>query len=85
MKTYFADTFYFLAILNVADAHRERVEAFNAEASPRVVTTAWVLTEVADALAHPRLRYLFGELMQAINEQPGMHVIPASHDLFEEG
>ena len=40
MKTYFADTFYFLAMLNVSDVHREQVETFNAASSPLLVTTA---------------------------------------------
>ena len=85
MKTYFADTYYFLAMLNVADAHRNQVEAFNVIASPLLVTTAWVLTEVADALAAPRHRALFGELMRAVEEQPGIRVVPAGPALFEAG
>lgn len=51
MKSCFADSFYFLALLNVKDAHHRMVMAFNETAYPEIITTTWVLTEVADALA----------------------------------
>jgi predicted nucleic acid-binding protein len=47
----FADTFYFLALLNADDEAHEEADQFAADPANRLVTTAWVLTEVADALA----------------------------------
>ena len=52
MSPCFADTFYFLALRNPRDeAHVRAVTATKALAGRPLVTTAWVLTEVADALA----------------------------------
>jgi predicted nucleic acid-binding protein len=48
------------------------------------VTTARVLTEVADALAKTRRRE-FGELLAAIDADPRTQVIPASAALFDAG
>jgi predicted nucleic acid-binding protein len=47
----FADTFYFLALSNLADqAHRKAVE-FTSSNTVRMLTTDWVITELADGLA----------------------------------
>jgi predicted nucleic acid-binding protein len=51
MSTVFADAFYFIARLNRRDQHHERVVAFARDCHARLVTTDWVLVEVADALA----------------------------------
>jgi predicted nucleic acid-binding protein len=51
MSAVFADTFFFLAILNPSDpAHHQASEVSRNLRRPRV-TTSWVLTEVGDALA----------------------------------
>ena len=51
MPPAFADTFFFLALLNAKDAAHPRAIAFAGEADRKLVTTAWVLTEVADGCA----------------------------------
>jgi len=85
MTVYFADTFYFLAMLNTADAFHKRAMEFNAGSTAILVTTTWVLTEVADALSAPKYRGLFSDLMAAIDNQPGIHVVPSDHELFVDG
>ena len=56
MNEVFADTFYYIALLNPADHfHAAAIQATQALTS-RLVTTAWVLTEVADALSAPAVR-----------------------------
>lgn len=49
MNAAFADAFYFVALLNRADQHHARVNSFAATFRRPIVTTAWVLTEVAGA------------------------------------
>jgi predicted nucleic acid-binding protein len=49
----FPDTFYFLALLNERDAAHDKAAQFGAT-SPALLTTAWVLTEVADACLCPK-------------------------------
>ncbi|HKI33279.1 MAG TPA: hypothetical protein VKA46_15610 [Gemmataceae bacterium] len=48
MRTVFADTFYFLALLNATDQAHAKAVAFTSSYRGRLVTTEWVLTELAD-------------------------------------
>jgi hypothetical protein len=48
MNRVFADTFDFLALLNPRDAAHARATAFTLAFQGQMVTTAWVLTELAD-------------------------------------
>ncbi len=85
MSVVFADTFYFLALLNKQDEdHAQAVEA-SREQSGRLVTTAWVLTEVADALAAPGNRPLFSELLEILRNDSQAQIVPPSQDLFDRG
>ncbi len=54
MTARFADTFYYLAMLNPRDQAHERVKARVGPTLGQVVTTAWVLTEVGDAMSRHR-------------------------------
>jgi predicted nucleic acid-binding protein len=84
MRTVFADTFFFLAILNPSDsAHKRAAELSRSLHTPRV-TTSWVLTEVGDALAsHNRQAFL--DLMQLLGKSPLMRVVEPSQELFTAG
>ncbi len=85
MRTWFADTYYFIAMLNVRDAHHARVMQFNLGTRRRLLTTAWVLTEVADALSQPPDRGLFLSLNQLVNTSKIITSIPATQELYELG
>ncbi len=85
MKPLFADTFYYLAMVNPRDAaHREAV-SYSQKRRVRTVTTAWVLTEVADALAASVRRLVFLSLLRGLQGNPAVRIIPAGQDLFEQG
>lgn len=51
MKTVFADAFYFVARLNRRDQYHDRVLEFSRSFRARLLTSDWILMEVADALA----------------------------------
>ena len=85
MKTYFADTFYFLALLNSRDPHHSRVTNFNTSQRVRLVTTMWVLTEVADAMAEPPNRPLFLRLFERLQASPMVTIVPFSEEIFVAG
>jgi predicted nucleic acid-binding protein len=85
MTPLFADTFFNLAFVGKDDATHDRAVVVAGGIRSPVVTTAWVLTEVADALAHPRYRGVFLTLLQAIRSDPKVTVIPPSEELFERG
>ena len=85
MKAVFADTFFFLAILNPSDhAHIAASRLSRSLVCPRI-TTAWVLTEVADAMARTSNRHVFVGLLQLLERSSLVEVIPATQDLFERG
>ena len=70
MTVRFADTFYFLALLNEVDAaHQSALEYAGRQAS-MLVTTDWVIVEVADALAAPAQRPAFLALWEEIRHAP---------------
>ena len=80
----FADTFYFLALLNGGDQHHTAAARYDA-AQPSLVTTAWVLTEVGDALSAPDNRPAFLGLLDVLQETSDVHIIPPFIELFERG
>ncbi len=53
MRTAFADTYFYLALVSGDDAGHNKAAEFAATWNGRTITTAWVLTEIADALADP--------------------------------
>jgi len=85
MRSVFADTFYYLALLSVEDAWHGRAEKLAESLEAPTVTTAWVLTEVADAFSDAPQRGSFLRLLKALREDPDCWIVPASQELFELG
>jgi len=85
MTIVFADTFYFLAILNAKDAAHRKARDFSAASKPALLTTAWVLTELGDALADSRHRRAFQQIVGFLRADPDAVVVPPSRQLFEQG
>lgn len=85
MTTYFADSFYYLALLNRDDAKHRAAVALSRDLRGDQVTTAWVLTEVADALAAPNQRGSFLTFLTRLRGNPRVTIVPASQGLFEAG
>jgi len=70
MNPVFADAFYYIAMLNPADRfHSAAVESSKTLIGP-VVTTIWVLMEVADALSHPTVRDRTHRFLQMVISDP---------------
>ena len=85
MTDHFADTFFFLALLNPDDPAHRRALAVARNLPGPLVTTAWVLTEVGDALASPQNRASFLELLDSLATNPAAEIVPADEDLFDAG
>ncbi len=83
MNAVFADTFYFLALINDRDAAHPRALQFDA-ARP-LITTAWVLTEVGDALSVPENRPAFLQLLETLQDSPDARIIGPTDELFKRG
>ena len=84
MSKVFADTFYFLALLNKNDEAHAKALQF-ATLIERLVTTEWVLTELADGLASSRHRGVFLRTRQELLADADVQVIPLDVQLHEEG
>ena len=86
MTDWFADTSYFIALLNAGDVSHARAVSLTGELSRRrLVTTTWVLTETADALAAPANRRLFRAILDRLRANPRASIVPASEELFAKG
>lgn len=85
MKEVFADTAYYLALLNVHDELHGRAVAFTPGFNDRLLTTTWVLTEVADALCRPAFRATVVEFIVALQGDPQVTIVPAGQELFNRG
>jgi uncharacterized protein len=85
MNRVFADSFYFFAILNVKDdAHKNALEFASRHDTP-IVTTAWVLTELADGLASTAFRSSFSLLIERLQANPENELVPPTEDLMKRG
>jgi len=85
MKSVFADSFYFIAYLSAGDkAHTSAVE-FTRDYEGRMVTTAWVLTELADATAAPGSRDQFGQFLDGLRADMDVLIVPPNGELFDAG
>lgn len=83
MNKLFADTFYFLALLNKHDeAHVKAVE-FAAKVE-RLLTTEWVLIELADGLASSRSRAMFLQTRDELLADDNVQVVPLDMRLYDE-
>ena len=85
MNAAFADTYYYLALLSDSDAAHDRALQLSRSLARPTVTTSWVLTEVADALAAPEQRLLFLALYNRLRGNPNVKTIPPTAELFEQG
>jgi predicted nucleic acid-binding protein len=85
LRSCFADTSYFLALLIPADASHTVARQWAESHRTPLVTSEYVLIEVANYLSPAPARRLFGQLLQALQADPRMTVVPASSDLFMRG
>jgi predicted nucleic acid-binding protein len=80
----FADTFFFLALLNARDrTYHEKARAAN-RVDRAVVTSQWVLIELADHLCDLNNRRLFGQVYNALVQDHRYTIIPVDAEAFDE-
>jgi predicted nucleic acid-binding protein len=83
MKVLFADTFYFVALLNRNDPYHRRVIGFD-RGSRTLLATEWVSTEVADLLAKGRARRHVVALIRDLRRAGDCEVVAFSSAVFDE-
>ena len=86
MTASFADTFFFLALLDRTDQHHQKVAAWvSAESSGRITTTRWVLAETANALAASKYRVAVAEFLAQVESDPWLTIVEPSDVLYHRG
>jgi hypothetical protein len=88
MRKVFVDTAAWIALINVDDAFHEqakRVRATLQQQKCQLVTTDFVLLEVADALVLPKIRSQTIRFINRLKNLVGLQIIPLSQSLFDEG
>jgi uncharacterized protein len=83
MSVVFADAFYFVARLNRRDQHHQRALQFSREFRARLLTSDWVLMEVADALAESQCRSRVREFVLHLRSSAACEIVPASRELLD--
>jgi uncharacterized protein len=83
MSVVFADAFYFVARLNRRDQHHERTLQFSRDFRAHLLTSDWVLMEVADALAESQCRPRVRDFILHLRRSPACEIVPASRELLD--
>ena len=85
MNRVFADTHYFLALLNPRDQDHLKAIAFSNSYQGGLLTSEYVLLELADALAKPAYRQRLLDMIHTLQTDPTVEIIPAQPTWFEAG
>ncbi len=85
MTPVFADTYYFAALINPKDRAHGRAAAYANGATSPLVTTAWVVTELADGLCKAGTRTIFSRLLALLQSDPKTTIVPADQSLMDRG
>jgi len=83
MKVRFADTFYYIALLNHSDRKHDRATELTREFDGTMITTTAVLTELGDGVAGTSSRELFVDFVSDLRRDPDVVVVPADMSWFE--
>jgi uncharacterized protein len=85
MKAVFADTSFYVAALSPRDALHARAQSVGQSIRGRVVTSEYVLLEVATFFCAASRRSVFVELLRTLEGDPETVVVGASADLWRRG
>jgi predicted nucleic acid-binding protein len=85
MTTAFADTFYFLALLDSREERHQQAVKASCDPELRLLTTEWILAEFGDAYCHPEDRADFVAIYRSLVKHPRVKIIPAETRLFQRG
>lgn len=85
MTPLFADTFFWLAYLNPRDSSHSAASEWLDQFDGTIITTEWVLVEVADAMSDPKNRSAFVEFVRALRSDTAVSILDEGPDLRERG
>jgi len=85
MNRWFADSFFFIALLSEKDRNHHKTVEILDQLESALVTTEWVLAEVADAMSRPPARAKCFALFEFLKSHPLVSIVHAGHDHYERG
>jgi hypothetical protein len=85
MKTVFADTSYYIALVNSLDEHHRAAYEFTQDFDGAVVTTAWIVLELANCLCRAVNRPFFVSLLRDLQQDRRVLMVPPTQELFARG
>ena len=85
MNPVFADSFYYIALLNRNDAAHKHAVQLAHNLRPRVMTTAFVMIEIADAMGKSGQRGSFLALLASLKADHNVTILPPTEELYEAG
>ncbi len=85
MITWFADTAYYLALLNPDDEGHDLASDLTINFDGRIVTTSAVLNELGNHLCHPQNRALFLRTIDRMRADPDITLVYVDEPLFNAG
>jgi len=83
MKVFFADTFYFIALLSSRDKCHARAQVLSNQPKVLYLTTDWIITEVVDAMSKGSARRHVAKLVDHLRTSPVWDIVPFSEDIFD--
>lgn len=84
MTTRFVDAHYLLALLNSRDQDHAKAVKWSRGRGTRLVTTAWILVEVADALSPASSRLRAARFLRAFQEDSFVEVVTPTLRQFDD-
>lgn len=86
MRRVFADAWFYIALLDPYDAgHAKALQACEDESITGIVTTHWVLMEVANMLSTSKARTRCAAFLRELDAASETQIIAASDALFRRG
>jgi predicted nucleic acid-binding protein len=84
-RSVFADTAYYLALISPRDSFHARAVALSQTLNEPVVTSAWVVQELADGLSAPPVRAGFLKLLDTLEADPNTTIVAPDSSLWSRG
>ena len=86
MSRVFADTHFYIALLSKKDDAHDAALRGQADTEIReVITTSWILVELADAMSLPRERDITAKFIARLRSAASTRIVPVSEELLWRG
>jgi len=85
MKPLLADTSFFVALLCEGDTYHAVATRWSSEMWQDIVTTPWILAEVANVLRRKPERVQFAPFVARLQASPEVQILPADESIFNAG